>query len=211
MLKKIVLSSLLIVSGIYAKLSDAQKMVGIHNLNPTIKIECMYATYYNFTGQPLYPFEFYNKAYLLKEVADQINLIQKELEQYGLGLLIWDAFRPLEGQQQLWNACPDERFVFPPTKGGKHTRGTTIDLTLIDLKTGNPLDMGTGFDVFIDRSASDCATLSETALANRKLLQSIMAKYGFTAIKNEWWHFDYENVFDYPVLDVTFEELELLG
>lgn len=211
MFKKILSLCLLTVCILSAKLSDAEKMVAIHSLNPAIKIQCMYATYDNFTGQPLYPVQFYNKAYLLKEVAEQIDLIQKELEQQGLGLLIWDAFRPLQGQQQLWNACPDDRFVAPPSKGGRHTRGTTIDLTLIDLKTGNPLDMGTGFDVFIDRSASDCTTLSEIALANRKLLQDIMKKYGFTVLKSEWWHFDYENVFDYPVLDVSFEELALIG
>ncbi len=69
-----------------AKLSDAQKMVAVHNLNRSIKIECMYATYNTFTGQPLYPVQFYKKAYLLKKVAHQIDLIQQELKQQGLRL-----------------------------------------------------------------------------------------------------------------------------
>lgn len=188
--------------------TQPHNLVAINTINPNIKIECWYATCHNFTGQRVYPKQFFKKAYLLPEIAKQLDKVQKELEQQGFGLLIWDAFRPLEIQQKLWDYCPDSRFVAPPSKGGKHTRGTAVDLTIINLQTEEPLDMGTGFDVFIDRSASDCATLSDQAKQNRLLLKTIMEKYGFTQCRTEWWHFDYKDIFTYPVLQVTLKELE---
>lgn len=191
----------------YAQLNDVQQLVPVHDINPNIKIECMYATYRNFTGQQIYPEQFYGKTYLLKEVAEQLSKVQEELEQQGLGLLIWDAFRPLEAQQKLWDCCPDSRFVFPPQKGGKHTRGTTVDLTIIDLATGIPLDMGSGFDVFFERSYSDCSTLSQTVQNNRTLLKQVMEKYGFNQLPKEWWHFDYKTIWEHEPLQVSFEEL----
>lgn len=200
-------SILLIFLGLHFQ-AQSHSLVAINSINSNIKIECWYATHNNFTGQRIYPKAFFKKAYLLKEVAEQLSKAQKELEQEGLGLLIWDAFRPLEGQKKLWNCCPDSRFVFPPEKGGKHTRGTTVDLTIINLETEEPLDMGTGFDVFIDRSASECTTLSDLAKQNRKLLKTIMENHGFTQLPSEWWHFDYKNLFDYPVLDIIFDELK---
>ncbi len=209
------------LSMLFGKQEHLEKLVAINDVSPSIRIECKYASYDNFTGQRLYPAQFYSRTYLLKEVALQLDKVQKELEKQGLGLLIWDAFRPLEGQRTLWDICPDERFVAHPDKGGFHTRGTTVDLTIINLADGKPLDMGTGFDVFTDRSASFCPDISQLAKANRKLLRDIMAKYGFNAIECEWWHFNYLDpaikvIGDhrelvrklYPVLEVDFNELD---
>jgi len=197
----------LLILPIYAKQEDVQKLISLNEVNPYIKIECMYATHNNFTGKALYPKKFYQKTYILKHVAVALDEIQKELEQQGLGLLVWDAFRPMQGQKALWDVCPDKRFVAPPNKGGKHTRGTSIDLTIINLETGDPLDMGTGFDAFIDRSAAYYKGLNPAAQHNRDFLQTIMKKHGFTTIINEWWHFDYKDAHTYPPLNVTFTEL----
>ena len=177
MFKKIVLS-LLVVCSLNAVKEDAQKLVLINDINENIKIECMYATYKNFTGMRIYPEKFYKKAYLLKHVALQLDKVQKELEKGGYGLLVWDAFRPMEGQRRLWEAFPVEGFVAPPHKGGRHTRGTTVDLTIIKLEDGQPLDMGTGFDVFIDRSVVYNEKISDEAKVNRKFLQKIMKNMG---------------------------------
>jgi D-alanyl-D-alanine dipeptidase len=204
---KITFLNLLLISAAWAKQEDAQKLVAVNDVNSNIKIECMYATHNNFTGQRVYPKKLYNRTYLLKHVAQQLSKVQEELEQQGLGLLIWDAFRPMQGQQALWDACPDKRFVAPPTKGGRHTRGTTVDLTIINLETNEPLDMGTGFDAFIDRSKSNFKDLTPEALKNRDLLQTVMKKHGFTTVTSEWWHFDYDNYKNHPPLDVKFDEL----
>ncbi len=201
---------LLVAFTLQATPKDAQKLAVINKVNSKIKIRCMYASYDNFTGQRVYPARFFNRTFLLKHVAEQLSKVQNELEKQGLGLLIWDALRPMQGQQALWNVCPDARFVAEPSKGGRHTRGTTVDLTIVNLKTGEPLNMGAGFDAFIDRSATTFTDLPEEVLKNRKLLQDVMKKYGFNKHPREWWHFDYKNYTDYPPLDVTFEELDQL-
>lgn len=198
---------LLFVASLCSKQKDLQKLVALNEVNPNIKIECMYATYKNFTGQRIYPKKFYKRTYLLKEVAQQLSKVQKELETQGLGLLVWDAFRPMEGQKKLWEVFPVEGFVAPPSKGGRHTRGTTVDLTIIKLSDGQPLTMGTGFDVFIPQSKAASTTISKEAQRNRKLLQTVMKKYGFTVLPTEWWHFDYKNIWSYPPLEVTFDDL----
>lgn len=207
MKKYFLLSLLLCAPHGFASPKDAAKLVAINDVSPNIKIECMYATYNNFTGQRIYPAAFFGRCYLLAHVAEQLHNVQKELESMGYGLRIFDAFRPMEGQRALWNVFPVPGFVANPAMGGKHTRGTTVDLTIIRLSDGEPLDMGCGIDVFIDRARSDYTNLSDEALRNRALLKNIMAKHGFTQLPTEWWHFDYEQWQNYPPLDVDFNEL----
>lgn len=190
-------------SSIQAK--STHHLVELTNINPHIRVHLVYATPENFTGKVVY--KKCAKAYLLKEVAQALSEVQKELEQQGLGLLVWDAYRPLQGQQALWDVCPDERFVYPPHKGGKHTRGTTVDLTLVRLSDGVQLEMPTGFDSFTPQAASDYPHVSPEAKKNRTLLQSVMKKHGFSPIPNEWWHFDYKGWRDYPSLAIDFDEL----
>lgn len=178
-------------------------MVDITKVNSSIKVDCVYATDNNFTGKVIYK---ESKCYALKEVAQKLDLIQKELEKRGLGLLIWDAFRPLPAQKKLWEICPDEKYVSNPAKGGRHTRGTAIDLTLVDSK-GNLLEMPTGFDDLSKKAWSDNNECSFEAKKNRALLKEVMEKHGFKQLPTEWWHFDYNGWQDYPVLDVDFDAL----
>ncbi len=96
---------------------------------------------------------------------------------------------------------PDTRYVSDPRNGGRHTRGTAVDVTLIQKNTGKELAMGTGFDNFTEKAWSAYANLPEHILTNRKILRDIMEKYGFKGIKTEWWHFDFNNWHMYPVLD----------
>ncbi len=180
-------------------------LVELQKINSNIRVHLVYATPQNFTRKIIY--KKCAKAYLLKKVAQALSNVQKELEQQGYGLLVWDAYRPLQAQQALWNACPDERFVYPPHKGGKHTRGTTDDLTLVDLKTGALCEMPTGFDSFTPQAASGSRDVSAVALKNRTLLQQVMEKHGFLRISNEWWHFDYKGWQDCAPLAVDFDAL----
>lgn len=198
---------ILILSVIFG-VGNAQKssqLVELTQMNPNIRVQLVYATAKNFTAKVIY--KKCAKAYLLKEVALALNEVQKELEQLGLGLLVWDAYRPMQGQQALWNACPDERYVYPPQKGGRHTRGTTVDVTLVRLSDGLQLEMPTGFDDFTPQAASNYANVSPQALKNRTQLQSVMKKHGFLPIASEWWHFDYKGWQDYEPLAIDFDDV----
>ena len=101
----------------------------------------------------------------------------------------------------------DEKYVANPANGSGHNRGTTIDLTLVDLKTGIELDMGTGFDNFSDSAHQSFADLSNKVLENRKLLKQSMEKAGFKPYEYEWWHYSYKNSNAFGLLDISFKKL----
>lgn len=191
---------LLLVHSIIA----CSSLIDVTMLIPKIKTDIIYATNRNFTKKVIYT---QPKCYLLKEVAGQLAKVQKELNEIGLGVLIWDAYRSLPVQKRLWDVCPDERYVGNPKKGGRHTRGTTVDLTIIRLADGKLLEMPTGFDDFTEKAACDSKDCSAEAKKNRLLLRVLMEKHGFSGIESEWWHFDYKGWQQYPVLSVEFDEL----
>lgn len=183
-------------------------LVDITQVNPRIVLDIRYATSNNFLGFPVYP-----KAacYLHKEVASALDQVEQELFLRQLGIKVFDGYRPLSVQQTMWDAIQDERYVSNPQKNkGRHTRGTAIDLTLIDHR-GEELEMPTGFDDFTEKAHSDCLDVSDAAIYNRELLKEVMSKYGFESLPTEWWHFDFHGWRDdekYPPLDVTFDQLE---
>lgn len=172
--------------------------VRVQDYIPTIQQELRYATTNNFTGQVIYTFE---EAYLRYGTVKKLQQVCEELETYGIGIKIWDAFRPLQAQAKLWEVCPDEKYVSHPNKGNRnHCRGLAVDITLYDLKTGKELEMPSGFDEFSalgDREYSDC---SAKATENSKLLESIMTKCGFKGYSKEWWH--YNDTDTYPIEEV---------
>lgn len=153
---------------------------------PGLMTQLKYATDDNFTHRVIYDF---SDAYLRYGTVKKLLAAQLRLEEMGLGLLLWDGFRPVSAQFTLWEACPDPRYVANPRTGfSSHSRGNTVDLTLVDA-TGNMLIMPTGFDDFsalADRDYSDCP---EEAAKNALLLQSVMEEAGFTGYYGEWWHF----------------------
>jgi D-alanyl-D-alanine dipeptidase len=187
--------------------ANSSELIDITKINPAIHIDCVYATTRNFTNKQIYAKPV---CYLLNSVAQALNNVQKELEKEGLGLLVWDAYRPLPAQQRLWDACPNEPkelYVAPPSQGGRHTRGTAVDVTIIRLADGMPLDMGTGHDDFSQKAHYVCSDISETVQQNRKKLRDIMMAHGFDPYEFEWWHFDFHGWREYPVLSVDFELL----
>lgn len=167
---------------------------------PAVREELAYAGSENFTGQKIY--DFYN-AYLRYGTVRKLSAVCEELEEQGLGILIWDGFRPVSAQKALWDICPNEKYVSHPVTGSRsHCRGSAIDLTLVDLETGEKLPMPTGFDDFsalADRDYSDC---SAEAAANARLLETVMKNHGFKPYSAEWWHFS--DTVSYPV-DEEFE------
>lgn len=124
---------------------------------------------------------------------------------------IMNGYRPLSVQQIMWDEIQDERYVSNPAKNkGCHTRGTAVDLTLVD-SHGNELEMPTEFDDFTEKAHSNYPVISETIFKNRALLAEIMRKHHFQPTTTEWWHFDFEgwhNDIKFPPLDVDFEQIE---
>ena len=169
--------------------------VRIADYIPTARVELAYATVNNFTGCRIYDF---TDAYLRYGTIRKLVKVSEELAEHGVGLIIWDGFRPAAAQAKLWEICPDPTFVSHPVTGKRtHCRGNTVDISVYDLKTGEDLPVPTGYDNFTayaDRDYGDC---SEDAAAHARLLEQIMEKYGFTPYFAEWWHF--ADTEEYPV------------
>lgn len=183
-------------------------LVNLSEAIPDIILDIRYASSNNFLGFPVYSKP---ACYLHRNVAEALIKVQKELSLMHLGLKIFDGYRPLSVQQIMWDAIQDERYVSNPAKSkGRHTRGTAVDLTLVDDK-GNELEMPTEFDDFTERAHSDYPNVSEAVFKNRSLLQEVMKKHHFQALQTEWWHFDFEGWRDdiqFPPLDVDFEQIK---
>lgn len=205
-MKKIV-SCFLVTCFLIAAENQKIELVDISKMNPNIKIDCVYATTRNFTKKQIY---LAPKCYLRKSAAEAIDRVQKDLEEKGLGLLIWDAYRPMPAQLRLWDAFPDARYVGNPNNTASpkpHIRGMAVDLTIIRLSDGKQLDMGTGHDDFSEKAWAFANDISDEAKQNRKLLQEVMTKYGFQIFKYEWWHFNFEGWQKCPFLLVDFDQL----
>lgn len=173
------------------QLFDVQKEI------PTIYIELRYATKNNFTGHVIYND---TTCYLRRETIDRLKLVQAELESKGLFLKIWDGYRSLEAQKKLWEVVSDPLYVSDPSNGGRHTRGTAVDVTLVDINN-KELVMPTDFDDFSEKAHSGYEGLAKEVLKNRNLLQRLMRKNGFESLPTEWWHFDLVGWQEYDVIE----------
>lgn len=164
---------------------------------PTATQELRYATENNFTGQVIYDFE---DVYLRWGTVKKLMLVSRDLEELGLYVKIWDGFRPVSAQFVLWEVCPDPTYVANPTTGhSSHSRGNTIDLTLVDAN-GQEVEMPTGFDDFSPLANRDYSDCTDTAANNAQLLEILMEKHGFSGYYGEWWHFS--DTVSYPVEQV---------
>lgn len=162
-----------------------------------VEIELAYATIGNVTGKQIY---LEADCYLHPDGAAALQRAIELAKPLGLRFKIFDAYRPVEAQWALWHAFPDPEFVADPRKGGIHTRGIAVDLTLIDA-AGRVLDMGTEFDSFAEQAHHARTDISEEAQRNRFLLLGLMSAAGWDFYKNEWWHYQLFKARDYPVID----------
>ena len=153
---------------------------------PGAEQELFYATDRNFTGQRIYEFE---DAYLRYGTVKKLMAVAEELGNKGYGLKIWDGFRPVAAQFALWEVCPDPAYVSNPETGfSSHSRGNTVDLTLVD-RVGVELVMPTAFDDFTEKADRDYTDCTEEERCNAQLLQTVMESHGFRGYAGEWWHF----------------------
>jgi D-alanyl-D-alanine dipeptidase len=179
-------------------------LVPLEDVRPAALPEVRYATRRNFTGTQLYSSA---RLWLHRDTARALSRVQRDLAQHRLGLKVFDAYRPFAVQQRMWDLIRDERYVSNPAKNrGRHTRGTAVDVTLVDSR-GKQLDMPTDFDDFTDKAHSDYAGATARQTTNRALLARVMSRHGFVPYPFEWWHFDLRGWKKYPVLGISPREL----
>jgi D-alanyl-D-alanine dipeptidase len=181
-------------------------LVRLDKYTPGIVYDLQYAGKNNFMHQRMYPRNA--KPWLRKAAADSLKKVQDELQAQGLGLKIFDAYRPWSVTNLMWEKVKDDRYAADPKKGSNHNRGIAIDLTIIDRRTGKEWDMGTGFDNFSDTAHHDFQNLSADVLQKRKFLRSIMEKHGFKALETEWWHYSLKDGTGFKLLNLSFDELK---
>lgn len=180
-------------------------MVSLTALIPSLVTDLVYGTPRNFTHTVLYTHPL---PYMRRDAATALVAVQQELAKQGLGLKVYDAFRPFSVSCKMWRLVPDKRYVANPAKGSKHNRGLAVDITIIDLNTGKELNMGTAFDNFTDTAHHDFVLLPEKVLVHRKLLKRVMWKHGFTPVPTEWWHYNWRTNEEFEVIDLDFDQVK---
>lgn len=180
-------------------------LVDLEKFIPGIKLDIRYAGTNNFTNEQIY---LSPKAFLRKPAVEALLKISEELKSEGIGLKIFDAYRPYDATVKFYEVYPDTNFVAAPWKGSVHNRGCAVDLTLIDLATNIELEMPTPFDDFSSKAAQSFMDLPESSIKNRTLLKNIMAKYGFQEYEQEWWHYNFNDWEKFQLMNIPFEELK---
>lgn len=180
-------------------------LIDLEEFIPGIVLDIRYATTNNFTKQKIYNLA---KAYARKPVAEALLKVQQELKSKGLGIKIFDAYRPYKATVKFYEVYPDTTYVASPYRGSRHNRGCAIDMTLIDLKTGKELPMPTEYDSFKKEAWPSTPVADSVIRKNRALLIDVMQRNGFKVNSSEWWHYDFKGYKAYEVMDIDFEELE---
>src|SRR2546423_542839 len=166
----------------------------VRSADSTIVVELRYATSSNFAGAPL-PGYLANRAFMRREAAAELARVQGDLRQQGLGLKVFDAYRPVRATLAMvdWTRRVNRPDLLKDgyiASRSRHNLGLAIDLTLIELATGKELDMGTPFDTF--SATAHTANATGEAGANRQRLKAAMEREGFTNYDQEWWHYSYD-------------------
>lgn len=185
------------------QVSSWARMVDIRTVNPNIRLDIRYATTNNFLKKKLYPVA---RCILRLSVAQRLSRVQENLQKIGLGLKVYDCYRPLSVSKQMWAVKPDPRYVANPVRGSRHNRGASVDLTIVD-RNGKELEMPTGFDNFTEKAHRDYQGGSVTSRKNSALLERVMKAQGFMSISTEWWHFDAEDWEKFAIFDIPFGEI----
>lgn len=183
------------------------ELVELATLDRAIHLDVRYATTNDFLGTPLYT---QARAFLQRPAAQALVRALHKLQPLGYGLLIHDAYRPWYVTKIFWDATPPEGkiFVADPSQGSRHNRGCAVDLTIYDLATGKPIEMPGTYDEMSPRSFPDYPGGTSLQRWHRDLLRRAMESEGFTVYEHEWWHFDYKDWHEYPILNIKFEDLQ---
>jgi len=198
------------------------EFIHVAELVPNVVIDARYAGDNNFVGRPVDGYRA-NTVMLTRPAAEALAKVSEDLSAFGLGLKVFDGFRPQRAVDHFvrWAADLSDQSTkvmhYPGVKKehlfrdgyiadrSGHSRGSTVDLTIIDLATGEELPMGTPFDFFGLESWPSYSELPAQQRAFRAFLQQVMTRHGFRPLKEEWWHFTLENepypetYFDFPI------------
>ena len=196
--------------------------VNAKDIIPDLDIELRYFGSNNFVGKPIHGYKT-NKLIITKETANALKFVHEALQNHNLCIKVYDGYRPQQAVNHFmkWsrnlNDTINKQTYYPnikkqnlfnegyiATKSG-HSRGSTLDLTIIDGNTGLPIDMGSIYDFFGEESWVNHQNITNKQKANRQLLQNVMLKYGFRNYPKEWWHFTLrgepfpDTYFDFPI------------
>jgi len=180
--------------------------VEIVTLEPGLHLDIRYATAHNFVGRPVYAEA---RAFLQRPAAEALVRAHRALAAEGYGIVVFDGYRPWSVTKLFWDVTPADKkeFVADPSQGSRHNRGCAVDLSLYDLATGREVEMPSGYDEMTERAYPDYAGGPAEARARRGILRAAMEAQGFTVYSSEWWHYDYKDWAQYPILDVPFSRL----
>jgi len=162
----------------------------------------VYATPDNFVGETLYPEP---RIFLRRSAMERLSRVQSALESRGMGLMVFDGYRPWSVTRRMWEVIGDPDYVADPSKGSRHNRGMAVDVTLVDGR-GNRLPMPTDFDAFVPEARADAEVL-EPMRTNRRVLIEAMAAQGFRVLSSEWWHFDCDGWEERALLNVPIDQI----
>lgn len=188
----------------HVKEDPSKELVDLEQFIPGVKMDIRYATTNNFTGEKIYTLA---RAYARKPVAVALKKAQEEFRKDGYGIKIFDAYRPYAATVRFYEVYPDSTFVASPWRGSRHNRGCAIDMTLVDLATGEDLRMPTEYDAFVREAFPTHPVADQEVRRNRALLIEVMEKHGFRVNASEWWHFDFRGYSAYEIMDIPFENL----
>lgn len=181
-------------------------LVELVKLDPTIKLDIRYATKNNFAGEKVYKEK---RAFLQRPAAEALARVNQKLRAQGYGLVVFDGYRPWAVTKKFWDITSEDKkiFVADPSKGSRHNRGCAVDLSMFDLKTGQTVKMPSEYDEMTERSHInyECATPESKKL--RELLRAAMTSEGFAVYEPEWWHYDFKDWREYPILNIKFSEI----
>jgi len=182
-------------------------LVELTKLDPTIRLDIRYATKNNFLGKAVYK---QRRAFLQRPAAEALVRVNQTLRKQGYGLVVFDGYRPWAVTKVFWDVTPPDKkiFVADPAKGSRHNRGCAVDLSLFDLKTGELVKMPSEYDEMTERAHInyECATAEAKRL--RELLRAAMSAEGFAVYEPEWWHYDYKDWKEYPIMNIKFSEIK---
>jgi len=165
---------------------------------PGIKIDLRYGSKNNFTGKQIYPQGF--TAWLRPDCIRCLRNVQRDLIRQGYQIVILDAYRPAWAQKILWAVRPDANFLAPPRMGSRHTRGTSVDVTLAD-GAGLLVEMPSEFDALGPKADHDFSDVTPVPRKHGEILRQAMFKNGFSGVPAEWWHYDLIHWSKYPLIE----------
>lgn len=185
-------------------------LVELVKIDRTIKLDIRYATSNNFLGRPVYK---QARAFLQRPAAEALVRVNRALRKKGYGLIVHDGYRPWSVTKTFWDATPADKkvFVADPAQGSRHNRGCAVDLSLFALKTGMVVVMPSDYDEMSERSHINYTGGTDEQRRLRDLLRSAMEAEGFAVYEPEWWHFDYKDWKEYPILNIPFSGIGRLS